>query len=309
MSKKNDEEISEYSAQVRTLHAELLKREGYCSPESLPYQGDFAKKATSNPKREVSVTSTARSVSPGSTRVILTAFQRMEQRISGLADRVDKSDERASSSRPHSENARGRSITRRDPDDPDDDDDDSDDSDHSSDDDYLEGQPPGDGDDPTGEEDRNPVRIRINPLRAESQGRAVSETRRFREHETVKVPKFPILPSLTAWKLQVGKNLVAAGGRIDQREIARWAEVSKGASTFDSLADSSEDRFVSLDLKLSISLNIMLKEVNNEVTASTAQKEQAAAQQNKMLKGRPIARLLFTFFKRNPKHGSVLQCH
>ena len=47
----------------------------------------------------------------------------------------------------------------------------------------------------------------------------------------------------------------------------------------------------------------MPKEVNNEVTASTAQKEQAAAQQDKMLKGRQIAWLLFTFFKRNPKIG------
>ena len=46
MSKKKDEEILEYSAQVRTLHAELLKREGYCSAENLPYQGNFAKKTT-----------------------------------------------------------------------------------------------------------------------------------------------------------------------------------------------------------------------------------------------------------------------
>ena len=37
MSKKKDEEISEYSTQVRTLHAELLRRDGYCSPENHPY--------------------------------------------------------------------------------------------------------------------------------------------------------------------------------------------------------------------------------------------------------------------------------
>ena len=114
-------------------------------------------------------------------------------------------------------------------------------------------------------------------------------------------PNSPL--SLAYPKLQVGKNLVAAGGRIDHREIAWWAEVSKETSTFDSLADSGEDRFVSLDLKLSISLGIMLKEVNNEVTSSTAQKAQAAAQQGKMLKGRQIAWLIFTFFKRNRKMG------
>ena len=47
----------------------------------------------------------------------------------------------------------------------------------------------------------------------------------------------------------------------------------------------------------------MLKEVNNEVTSSTAQKEHAAALQDKMLKGRQIAWLIFIFFKRNPKFG------
>ena len=318
MSKKRDEELSEYPAQVRTLHAELLRMQGYRerSPENIPSKesvtpnpkrevtvADAQNTTYSNPKREVSVASAGRSMSPGTTQVILTAIQRMEQRISSLADRVDKSDGRTSSSRPSGEHTRGRSITRRNPGDPDDGDDDSDDSDHSSDSDFLEGEPPGEDDDPTGEEARSPARININPLRAESQGRVVSETRRSRERETVKVPKFPTLPSLPAWELQVGKNLVAAGGRIDQSEIAWWAEVSKSTSTFELLADSGEDRFVALDLKLSISLSIMLKEVNNEVTASTAQKEQAASQKDKMLKGRQIAWLIFSFFKRSPKMG------
>ena len=255
---------------------------------------------TPNPKREVSVASASRSMSPGTTQIILTAIGRMEQRISGLIERVDKSNEKGSSGRPNGEPARGRSITRRNPDDPDDEGDDSDDS---SDSDFPEGENLEEGDDPEGDEDRNPTRININPLRGGNQGKTINETRRFKEHDTVKVPKFPTLPNLSAWKLQVGKNLVAAGGRIDQREIAWWAEVSKGTSTFDSLADSGEDRSVSLDLKLSISLSIMLKEVNNEVSSSTAQKEHAAALQDKMLKGRQIAWLIFTFFKRNPKMG------
>ena len=182
----------------------------------------------------------------------------MEQRISGLSEKVDKTDERVSSGRPSEEPVRGRSITRRAPDEPDDGDDDSDDSEHSSDSDFLEGEPPGEGDDPTGEEDRNPIRININPLRGEGSGRTTNETRRFKEHDTVKVPKFPALPNLSAWKLQVSKNLVAAGGRIGQHEIAWRAEASKEASNFDSLEDSGEDRFVSLDLKLSISLSVML---------------------------------------------------
>ena len=74
---------------------------------------------------------------------------------------------------------------------------------------------------------RKHVRININPLRGEGAVGSTTETRRFKEHDTVKVPKFPTLPHHSAWKLHVGKNLVAAGGRIDQREIAWWAEASK----------------------------------------------------------------------------------
>ena len=165
-------------------------------------------------------------------------------------------------------------------------------SEHSSDSDFLEGELPGEGDDPTGEEGRNHVRINISPLRGEGSGRTNNETRRFKEHDTVKVPKFPTLPNLSAWELQVGKNLVAAGGRIGQREIAWWAEANKDTSNFDSLEGSGEDRFVSLGLKSSISLSAMLKEVNNEVTSSTAQREHAVAMQGRMLKGRQIAWLI-----------------
>ena len=49
----------------------------------------------------------------------------------------------------------------------------------------------------------------------------------------------------------------------------------------------------------------MLKEVNNEVTSSMAQREHAAAMQGRMLKGRQIAWLIFNFFKRNPKMGVI----
>ena len=53
MPKKKDEELSEYSAQVRTLHAELLRMQGYRerSPENIPSK----ESVTPNPKREVAV--------------------------------------------------------------------------------------------------------------------------------------------------------------------------------------------------------------------------------------------------------------
>ena len=311
MARDSEEKVLKHSQQVSVLQTEILRLQS--RSEIKAEARSTSGKSPDNPKREVSVASTARSMSPGTTGAILNALDEMSKNISSLSDRADRSDNINSASPNGNYPSRGRSTTRRSVShgggDPDDGGDESDDSEHSSDSDYPAGDPPGDGDDPTGESNRNQVRININPLRGDNAVRTTTETRRFKEHDTVKVPKFPTLPSLAAWKLQVGKNLVAAGGRVDQREISWWAEASKETSTFDSLEDSGEDRFVSLDLKLSISLSVMLREVNNEVTTSTAQKEHAASMQGKMLKGRQIAWFIFTFFKRNPKMGGALQRH
>ena len=126
MARANDETLSKYVAQINTLHAEVLR---------LQHRQENSSEARSskdvsapNPKREISVASTARPLSLGTTQVILGAIERMEQRISGLSEKVNKSDERASGSRPSEEPARGRSVTRGAPDEPDDGDDDSDDT-------------------------------------------------------------------------------------------------------------------------------------------------------------------------------------
>ena len=145
------------------------------------------------------------------TNAIPSAVERMDQRMFALSDRVDRSDERASISRPSEEPARGRSMTRRSveentPAETDDGDDGSDECEQSSDSDIPEGEPPADNDDPTGAGDQNLVRINTNPLRGENVIRTATATRRFKEQDTVKVPKFPILPNHSAWKLQVGKT-------------------------------------------------------------------------------------------------------
>ena len=111
MARTNDETLSKYVAQITTLYAEVLRLQNRLENSS---EARSSQDVTApNPKREVSVASTARAMSPGTTQVILGAIERMEQRISGLSEKVDKSDERASSGRPSEEPARGRSITRR----------------------------------------------------------------------------------------------------------------------------------------------------------------------------------------------------
>ena len=109
-----------------------------------------------------------------------------------------------------------------------------------------------------GEEDENDANVRT--YAASDCGWTITE-RRTREQDTVKVPAFPTLPSLTQWRIQIAKNLVTASGRLDLHEITWWGEIGLAENNFETLADAGERRFLGLDLKLSTALGSMLKQV------------------------------------------------
>eukprot|EP00972_Heterocapsa_arctica_P021759 3199922-Heterocapsa_arctica.AAC.1 len=48
---------------------------------------------------------------------------------------------------------------------------------------------------------------------------ATTTTIRHKEKEYINVPKFSTGPQLASWRIQVGKNLVAASGRWDNKEM------------------------------------------------------------------------------------------
>ena len=70
-----------------------------------------------------------------------------------------------------------------------------------SDGDIPEGEPPTDGDDPSGGGERGQVKININSRRGEDAIMTTMETLLCKEHDTAKVPTFPALPNLAAWEL------------------------------------------------------------------------------------------------------------
>ena len=86
MARANGETLSKYVSQIHTLHAEVLRVQNRQENSSEARSSQDV--GAPNPKREFSVASTARSISPGATQVILGAIERMEQRISGLSDRA-----------------------------------------------------------------------------------------------------------------------------------------------------------------------------------------------------------------------------
>jgi hypothetical protein len=100
----------------------------------------------------------------------------------------------------------------------------------------------------------------------------------------------------------VAKNLAASSGRYDMKEIDWFVKDGFGEDvTFESLADSGEERFRSLDLKLSVALSKMLRSVNNALSTDVAQMEQKMAEDNgRMLTGRQIAYKIYLFYQSNP---------
>eukprot|EP00972_Heterocapsa_arctica_P017555 2594403-Heterocapsa_arctica.AAC.1 len=70
--------------------------------------------------------------------------------------------------------------------------------------------------------------------------------------------------------------------------------------TFESLADSGEDRFKSLDIKVSASLGKIIKIANNSLTQELQLLEQAVASTGGMLMGRQIAYIIYTFCQTSP---------
>ena len=145
---------------------------------------------------------------------------------------------------------------------------------------------------------------RLPPLR---NGEKTITERRTREQETVKVPNFPTLPSLTQWHIQIAKNLATASGNLDLREITWRGEIGLAENNIETLADSGERRFLGLDLKLSTALGSMLKTANNPVTQDANLRENIATNKGTMLKGRQIAWLVLKHFQTNPQLGVMYQ--
>ena len=83
--------------------------------------------------------------------------------------------------------------------------------------------------DEEGDDDENDANVRT--YAASDCERTITE-RRTREQDTVKVPAFPTLPSLTQWRIQIAKNLVTASGRLD----LRWGVIGLAENNFETLA-------------------------------------------------------------------------
>jgi hypothetical protein len=131
-------------------------------------------------------------------------------------------------------------------------------------------------------------------------GETETVTRRIKEADKVACPKFPSVTNVRAWHTQLTRNLVLASGRTDGAEVAWLNVVLDKGSTFESLSNSGEARFATLDLKLHNAVSACIKEGNKTLAVKVASREEAALESGKLLKGRQLVWLVHDWFRLNP---------
>ena len=110
-----------------------------------------------------------------------------------------------------------------------------------------------------------------------------------KNEDKMALPPFPSITTLMQWKIDVGKCLVAFGGRTDQKELKWVAEKWAPGQTFETLADSGRERFHYMDLKLSAVLTLMVRPTPSARMLygdlTVREHEHDAAQKSTTLKG------------------------
>ena len=134
----------------------------------------------------------------------------------------------------------------------------------------------------------------------------VQNSTKKKEAEKVTVPKFPTLASLNGWTIQLAQNLVQAGGRNDCEEVDWLNKVIEPGSSIDSLADSGQTKFKSLDLKLAAALSAVVRDGGPEnLIDDLAEMNREAMSKGSMMKGRQIVWMIYNHFKTNPNLAPV----
>ena len=104
------------------------------------------------------------------------------------------------------------------------------------------------------------------------------------------------------WKLTVRKIILSAS--LDPDATWKWLlEIEKINTTFDSLYDPG-DYFRTLDTKLCVAIDILVKD-NNSFKSDIDIETETLAKQGKRIAGRQVPQMVYKSYKTNVEHGIV----
>ena len=184
------------------------------------------------------------------------------------------------------------------PDDPPDDEDEDDDDEE-------------DEEDEEEEEEEDDNRTRRRRRRSRDDREIKSERPRIsrKEAERVSIPAWPKIHQLDNWKMQLLMNVLSACADPDTDTWTKWLEQALGLNPdLNLLSDSGGDRFATIDIKMAMGMQNMLKQAPDEakdVYLDATRHSELRHQQGVIVKGRELVALVMQSFRTSDRTDLV----
>ena len=184
------------------------------------------------------------------------------------------------------------------PDDPPDDEDEDDDNE-------------GDEEDEEEEEEEDDNRTRRRRRRSRDDREVKNDRPRIsrKEAERVSNPAWPKMHQLDNWKMQLLMNVLSACADPDTDTWTKWLEQALGLNPdLNMFSDSGGDRFATIDIKMAMGMQNMLKQAPDEakdVYLDATRHSELRHQQGVIVKGRELVALVMQLFRTSDRTGLV----
>ena len=130
-----------------------------------------------------------------------------------------------------------------------------------------------------------------------------------KEAERVSIPAWPKIHQLDTWKMQLLMNVLSACADPDTDAWTKWLEQALGLNPdLDLLSDSGGDRFATIDIKMAMGMQNMLKQAPDEakdVYLDATRHSELRHQQGVIVKGRELVALVMQSFRTSDRTDLV----
>ena len=130
-----------------------------------------------------------------------------------------------------------------------------------------------------------------------------------KEAERVSIPNWPKIHQLDNWKMQLLMNVLSACADPDTDAWTRWLEQALGLNPdLNLLSDSGGDRFATIDIKMAMGMQNMLRQAPDEakdVYLDATRHSELRHQQGVIVKGRELVALVMQSFRTSDRTDLV----
>ena len=130
-----------------------------------------------------------------------------------------------------------------------------------------------------------------------------------KEAERVSIPTWPKIHQLDNWKMQLLMNVLSACADPDTGAWTKWLEQAPGLNPdLNLLSDSGGDRFATIDIKMAMGMQNMLRQAPDEakdVYLDATRHSELRHQQGVIVKGRELVALVMQSFRTSDRTDLV----